>query len=62
MRGEQTISATGDGEKEDDLFADAMRFVQDLHTLSSQLALDASDDDQIFGKAAESIDAGKHTS
>ena len=29
-----------------------MRFVQDLHDLSSKLVKDAKEDDRIFGKAA----------
>lgn len=58
---EQSSSANSGGMEDTDLFADAMRFVQDLHLLSSQLANDASEDDHVFGKAAESTNAGKRT-
>lgn len=43
---------------EEDLeLLDAMRLVQDLHQLSSELAKDATEDDLIFSKAAGTMKA-----
>lgn len=45
-------SSSNEDEEDQDLF-EAMQLVQELHQMSSELAADASEDDYIFSKAAD---------